>query len=39
VEEVIRTIHEISEEIRICMFGAGAANISELRQIQMIKVE
>ena len=39
VEEVIRTIHEISEEIRICMFGAGAANITELRQIQMIKLE
>jgi isopentenyl-diphosphate delta-isomerase len=39
VEEVIRTIHEISEEIRICMFGAGAANMNELHQIQMVKVE
>ena len=26
VDEVIRTIQEISEEIRICMFGVGVAN-------------
>jgi isopentenyl-diphosphate delta-isomerase len=39
VDEVIRSIHEISEEIRICMFGVGVSNISELQQVQLVKVD
>jgi isopentenyl diphosphate isomerase/L-lactate dehydrogenase-like FMN-dependent dehydrogenase len=36
-EAVIRLIEEIREEIRITMFGVGAANLSALSQTPLIE--
>lgn len=38
VEATVETIHEIAHEIRICMFGAGAGDISALQATPLIKV-
>ncbi len=37
LETTIQTIEEISREIRICMFGAGAASIAQLQQTPLIE--
>ncbi len=39
VGEVISVIEETAAEIRICMFGTGAANLEALRQVKLAKVE
>ena len=38
VDEVIHTIDEISEEIRICMFGAGVSTLKELQNVKLLKI-
>jgi isopentenyl-diphosphate delta-isomerase len=38
VGDVIRTIQEIGQEIRICMFGVGAADLKELRENKLVKI-
>ncbi|GAP06992.1 MAG TPA: type 2 isopentenyl-diphosphate Delta-isomerase [Anaerolinea thermolimosa] len=37
VEEVVDTIEEISREIRICMFGVGAASLRALSETPLIR--
>lgn len=39
VDEVIRLIHELSREIQVCMFAAGAGNLDQLSQAELIQVE
>lgn len=39
LEETLLTLAEISAEIRICMFGAGAANFHTLKSIELIQDE
>jgi isopentenyl-diphosphate delta-isomerase len=39
VESVIETIAEVREEIRICMFGVGTANLDALKKVELIRVE
>jgi isopentenyl-diphosphate delta-isomerase len=34
-KETIKTIAEVSRELQVCMFAAGASNLDELRNIQL----
>jgi isopentenyl-diphosphate delta-isomerase len=36
VEDTVQTIHELTREIQVCMFTAGAANIAELQKTPLI---
>ncbi len=36
--ETLETINEVRRELQICMFGAGAANLDQLRQTPLVKV-
>ncbi len=36
VEDTVQTIHELTREIQVCMFAAGAANIAELQKTPLI---
>lgn len=36
VEDTVQTIHELTREIQVCMFAAGAANITELQKTPLI---
>jgi isopentenyl-diphosphate Delta-isomerase len=37
--DTLQTIAEIRRELQICMFAVGAANLDQLKQIPMIRVE
>ncbi len=37
VQDVIRAIDVLSQQIRICMFGVGAVNLSALKQVNLIR--
>ena len=37
VQEVLNVIHEIRDEIRICMFGVGAASLHGLQQVPLLR--
>ncbi len=37
LEEVTRTINEISREIQVCMFAAGAGNLEQLSQTPLVE--
>lgn len=39
VEKVIHTIEDLTREIRICMFGVGAARLEDLRNAQLVRVD
>lgn len=39
VEGVLKTIAEVREEIRICMFGAAAADLDALKKVELIRLE
>jgi len=36
-EETLKVIHEIRQELAICMFSVGAANLAQLQQIPLLK--
>ncbi len=38
-EEVIRVIYELRREIQVCMFAAGAGNLDQLAQVELIRVD
>lgn len=37
--ETVQTLNEIERELRICMFAAGAANLVQLQQTPLVRVE
>jgi isopentenyl-diphosphate Delta-isomerase len=39
VQDIIQTITEINREIQVCMFAAGAANISALQNTPLIRID
>lgn len=39
VQEVIHTIDEIRQEIRVCMFGVGAPNLKALKQAILVRAD
>ncbi len=36
VEDTIQTIDEIRRQIQVCMFAAGAGNLEQLRQVELV---
>ena len=39
IEETIKTIQEIESEIKICMFAVGAANMNQLKNVPLVKID
>jgi isopentenyl-diphosphate delta-isomerase len=37
LEDTIQTIHEIQREVQVCMFGAGAGDLSQLQAVTLIE--
>lgn len=38
LEETIQTIDEVAQEVRVCMFASGAANIAQLQETPLVQV-
>ncbi len=39
LEETVQTLTEIEREMRICLFAAGAANLAQLQQTPLVRLE